>query len=611
MMDVPQRRPSVNLWADFAACAILISLGMFQFLSIQRAETYWMDGSAYMGLAESIAHHGKYVFNFKAFTWFPPGFPVLLAIVGKLWNFRFDVFIRLVVLCGTLGLIAFFWLIRAKAGTIVAAASTIILATSPQFYSAATRYVGSDLPFILFSVMCLIMIEKLRSMEQDRKRFLLSLVLGPLLAWSVLIRSAGLALLVGLAGWLAYMFFLKKKQAILKLRSFSPAVAFCLLAQLAWIGWCQNNYSPTWKGGIYDDIYYRNLILKNGQNPELGKASVFDFVSRTGKGIIGIISWADAVVLRTRIQTIWYPQLVILPLLIIGVGVIRSIRKEEITPWYFVVYLGITSVWPFDLGIRFLFPVFPLLLLYFWEGARWVVEYLSKQPRKFACLSCAIALGLIPLSIFISRHSATKSIYSLVISLAFWGMWCLLSLLAALPFFRHIITNIDKRDKLLVLYPRALGFAKWLALGAGILGATILIWTGLKGQIALARENILRDTRWVAERDGLVQAAEWIKANVAPTEIIMASRDSDLHRLTGLRVVVFPATSDPLILIEALRKNKIGILVIIDSPLTSWIPTAQQRLDLIQKQRPACLTPLRIEKMYRIFRVSREPPDGK
>jgi len=62
--------------------------------------------------------------------------------------------------------------------------------------------------------------------------------------------------------------------------------------------------------------------------------------------------------------------------LLILIGFVQDVRKNTSpVSWFLLLYLGVIGLYPYTSGgFRFLFPIFPILILYFFEGIRTLIE---------------------------------------------------------------------------------------------------------------------------------------------------------------------------------------------------------------------------------------------
>src|SRR6185295_17067517 len=139
-------------------------------------------------------------------TMLPPGFPAILAFLAAAFGDSHVAMVRSTAVFTTLGLGASYLLMRREAGRAFAATVTAVLFASPVIFRLSTRGVISDLPYLLTSVTALLLVSSLDAAETSRSRAGRSVLCGFFLVASLLIRSAGITLLAGIAAWLVLSF---------------------------------------------------------------------------------------------------------------------------------------------------------------------------------------------------------------------------------------------------------------------------------------------------------------------------------------------------------------------------------------------------------------------
>ena len=108
---------------------------------------------------------------------------------------------------------------------------------------------------------------------------------GLALVASLSIRSAGIALVFGLAAWLAASWLTDRPRAVRRLKLFLPLLAVAIVAQATWMSWVAIHEVIEWPIGGYPRSYIAQLGVKSGNHPELGAASLADIPSRVAKNL--------------------------------------------------------------------------------------------------------------------------------------------------------------------------------------------------------------------------------------------------------------------------------------------------------------------------------------
>ena len=118
---------------DLLVYLVLIGLGTLAFVLSCRA-TDFVGDAYYFELARSIAKGAGYMFDFRPQTMVPPGFPLLLALMTMIVGSSYAVLVRSMAVFSTLALIATYEVLRSEEGRWVAAATCLLLGSSPEVF---------------------------------------------------------------------------------------------------------------------------------------------------------------------------------------------------------------------------------------------------------------------------------------------------------------------------------------------------------------------------------------------------------------------------------------------------------------------------------------------
>lgn len=221
-----------------------------------------------------------------------------------------------------------------------------------------TNHIGSDLPFLWFSTMALVLIQRL--MERDRG-WAMGVGLGVIFGFSILLRFNGIllvaALAVGQLGKLLGPALYREKsvRSLFDWRNWREVVGVsgmasylvCLVV-VAIVGF----WLPAGGGNHFAVLQKVNLstVLQN---------------------IHYYIDLPQVLLPRGRHREVLYG---ILFALAIG-GAMRAGRRDVVTIAYFAMTCGLYVVWPTQQGIRFLLPITPLFL-------SWALETIERFCRS-------------------------------------------------------------------------------------------------------------------------------------------------------------------------------------------------------------------------------------
>ena len=408
-------------WQEILVYTFSVGVGLFHFFSNMRIESYAPDSSYYIGLADAILEKGSYEFNFAPHIVYPPGLPLTLAFIALGFGSSYIVFVRAMAVIGMFGLLASYALLRSIEGRNFATAACLILGSSGFYFYTATQLVGSDVPYFFTSTLTLLFAIKLQTARLRRQRWGFSVGLVIFLIFSLLLRSVAVALVAGTGAWLISNFVCGRRDAALQVRLFTPALLMGVLVLTIWMVWVEQSKQKAidfrGEGATYVDQFW----AKDPHNPELGAASISDLFARPAKNIVIQGAHLSEIITRSPwIQPLWYSPVVLAIVGLTALGYGASFRGGGggIAEWYFAAYVLIYLFWPFDVGPRFVFPIFPLAVLYFWRGARQLKSSVARRPMAFIrygfLLSVVLAVYT-AMEVFLWRDQASLQAKSWVI----------------------------------------------------------------------------------------------------------------------------------------------------------------------------------------------------
>jgi len=353
---------------DVVVYGLILGLGVLQFSLYQRSDDFFGGDTVYFELARSIVERGSYGFNFKSETMFPPGFPAILALICITVGCSYAVLIRSMAVFTALGFIVSYELLRREQGRTVAAVCCLLLASSPLIFEFSTQAVFSDLPYFFTSMLTLLVAKQLEMAQSPRARAALCLLCGLLLVGSLLIRSSGVALLIGLFAWLVVSFFFADRTAvILRFKTFVPILLLGIAVQTLWMHWAKQNEVLEWPLGGFPRSYISQLSVKSGNHPELGTASLSNIPSRIAQNLADRTAGLMELLMRKEyIDPAWFSPAIFgsVFLVLLGVGCSMWRTGGRWQEWYFVSHEAMYLLWPWNFELRFLVPVAPLACLY-------------------------------------------------------------------------------------------------------------------------------------------------------------------------------------------------------------------------------------------------------
>ena len=172
---------------------------------------------------------------------------------------------------------------------------------------------------------------------------------------TILVRSAAVALLGGLCGWIVLTYLRDRKVGSRRLRLFMPAIIVALAVQGSWMWWAHKHQFHEWSLPGYQENYLAQLRLKNANDPDLGVASWKDVIARPIENTDDIGSAMFGLFTHKEMAPAWYSPGSVLPALLIGLGLVDSfVQGRIVLACYFVAYMGMFLFWSWSFETRFL-----------------------------------------------------------------------------------------------------------------------------------------------------------------------------------------------------------------------------------------------------------------
>src|SRR5215813_499380 len=473
---------------DVVVAGLLVVIGALQCVFCQAGTAFYSGDTSYLELARSIVAGHSYGFDFRAETMLPPGFPALLALLQLAAGESHLQLVRAMVIATTLAFLVAYVLVRRTHGRWVAAGICLLLMSSPVFFRFASRTVLSDMPYFLTSMGALLVAAQLDRARTTSRRMFLSCLAALLISASLLIRTSGIALVVGIVVWIGATFWFNRARGVVRLKTFGGLVVCGMLVQLAWSNWATPRRVDEWPVDGYPRPYVEQLAVRNGNEPELGRATLADIPGRIAQNITDRSAALDALATghtgSRLIAVRWFLPWILGPVVLIVIGLVRSIRGSggTLAEWYFIFHEAIYLLWPWDFEIRFFLPVAPLACLYAWRGVQGCLTVVRRRLR--------------------------------------WPS----------PGVRQTMETVT------------------LAL------VGVLIANGLVHQIGLARQNRAFDVSKATSYPDII-AAQWIRAHVPSSAVIMARQWDVAYHYADRRVVWFPPSTDADLLLDGILNH--------------------------------------------------------
>jgi Dolichyl-phosphate-mannose-protein mannosyltransferase len=565
---------------DWLIYAFVLLVGTFQLTHYTRTADFVADVT-YPDLAHSILEQGAYQLRFLPQTVFPPGFPFILALVGRVSGFTPAGLFPVIAVSTALGLIFAYLLLRRVGGRGVAAVACLLFGSSPVLFVFNTTVVSPEMSYFLASMLVLFLALKIDDAGPGRVSIAWILLLSLCVVLAVLIRSVGVALVMGLGAWCATSLLISSELGWRRIKRFSVPLLFGLAAQLSWGEWAQDHQVLEWQLPGYPNSYFSQLKVKDGQHPELGEAHIGDIPRRVAQNIVTRTVSLGQVLTHRYISGFWPSPAICGVVILISIGLASSFRNAgQLHDWYFLWYELIFLFWPWDTKDRFLFPVVPLAVLYLWRGAKVLWNYSTRHPKiAGVCLVLAasfLALRSAEFAFRVTtlttnmRHAMADRLEPVAATL-FWvilavigaGMLAYPALRssrmgAALAWLRrHTESNVSLPMQFVL-----------------ILAIALLVEQGARQILIRGRDNLQPEITGEPMYPE-IEASAWIKTHEPGDRVIMAREPEFVFHYTQRRVVWFPPISDPDVLMDGIRRHHVAVVVVAHHSPSYWLPTEE------------------------------------
>ncbi|MEI7846066.1 MAG: hypothetical protein WCK35_09705 [Chloroflexota bacterium] len=368
----------------FPLFSLVLTSVTVAFFTLTRGELWLDDFAGYLMQAKSILSwsmpdfllHNSFTVQTSSYppgpAAYPWGFPLLLAPVYASFGLS-PLPLKLVNLIFFAGfLVCLFLLARTRLRQGDALLITGLLAFAPAMI-AANDLILSDIPFLAFSTLSLFLIE---SLHLEKK--IISIAAGASIFAAFFIRTNGMVLLAPLlislllVDWPNWLLAIKKASL--------PVLTFAVLLGL------------------------QTAMFPGGQSSYLSHFSLFSLPHLLDNFIYYL--WLPSRVFDgIPAGVVLYPVL----LFFLCFSIFTNWRRDAVLYVYAVLTTLVFIIWPERQGLRFIYPVLPILFVTAVDGMRQAVGFLNSRWQVRANLSVHVLLGAILLTaLLISTYSAYK-----------------------------------------------------------------------------------------------------------------------------------------------------------------------------------------------------------
>ncbi len=573
---------------DFLVCAAILALGAFQLYSHLRSPDFPFEDVAYFEQAKSLLHDGYYGFQSVPERVQPPGLPLLLAVICKIAGCRHGVLLSSMPVFLTLGFLVWYQIIRQAEGRGMAAATCLLLGSSPSLFYFVTRGMWPSIPYFFVSGLALWTILKLDRAQTRSRRYLFSAALALIVAFSILIQSAGIALVGAMLASIGFTWLKDRGTAVRRFRVFLPAILLGIVTQFVWMH--RGSNPPDWPLPGYPQSYVSQLKLKLGNYPELGFANATDVLSRV-KTNVGERTAALAEILTAHwIHRSYSSLAVAIPLVLAVVGVVDSLlgaTGQDILAWYFVGFEFIYILWPWPSEFRFLFPNTVLACLFIYCGARKMAVWARLYPRRLA--ACLLPVCMVLCAVAFRNSLAAGPSWSVGVqskfSAAFWFAASLFSVwVICVNGAPILLSRWSKRPVFLRQFSigsLSLSFLQMCALGL----TAVLVARAISQDIPITRTNLAFEKERFGRLPDIV-AANWIRVHTDPRDVIAARHVPLVFHYSQRKVIWFAPIVRPQVMMEGFRRFGIRYVIVIDRDYSYYLPPDEVCFEIVEKAHP-------------------------
>lgn len=361
----------------------------------------WFDDSYYIMLAKALATgQGYYDINLpkpELHKLFPPGLSVFLTL-PSLFNFDLKtsiiIFKIMLIFCAAGALLTFSHLAKQEGYKEPNITYAIVISATSITMVGHTSRVASEMLFIFLSILALICLNYYKDSANKISPYLFLSAL--LIVSCILTRSIGIFLLPAIfLSWIIRREFLKITLLFsLVIILMSPWV---ILTKKTGAGGTSRYATDMWVQYINTDSSAESSPVKAVANKLKENTSLI--MIREIPRIIFSISASSFVLDNYWVNFFSLPIRLLITLLTLIPLFLELWPKPKISTIYFIFYLGVLLIWPWEPS-RFLIPLIPFLLLYFFNSLEWLTEKLLSKTSLNTSLLPNVILSVAILLIF-------------------------------------------------------------------------------------------------------------------------------------------------------------------------------------------------------------------
>jgi hypothetical protein len=593
--------------ADYFVFICILSFGALQFFSVQRVADFQRDDVFYADSGRSLIEHGFYGINGHPEANQPPGLPLILGLMQLLGFGTHVSFLRVMVAFESFGFLVTYELLKGKTSRVVAASICVLLISSRVFFLMATQWVFPSFPYFFTSMAALFVAGKFEKSTNNLSRLAWGALLALLIVASLLFASAGMAFLVAILVSTGAMYFRIRQLAFSRMKLY--LVVFLVAAAVQGFWMHRKPSGLEWPIAGYPQSYLSQLKVKSGNQPELGMATLSDLPGRVLRNAADDAVLLSQTLSRRWIDVAWMSVLVTGPIVLILLGWGESMWRTggDIQDWYFAAYQAMYLLWPWKTETRFFLPVIPLACFYLWRGCKSVVALARDNPRLLGLVWYPVAVILAVSSWFWMHGSwfASHMSHAGLQDEASFVVW-IVSAIVAVRMIWAESSWLQSSTRLLDWFTQP-GYPGGLSpyrVSRHIVMALVLalIVFGLGAQLRLAHTNLDLNSRTNSIPPD-VSAAQWVALHTEPTAVIMARHVPIVYHYAKRKLVWFPPSSNPNLLMAGIRSHKIDYAIVVSREESYYLPPEEDCAARLLDAYPGDLQLVQQGAGFKIFRV--------
>ena len=377
---------------------IIVSTTVLFISTIKQGHNWGGDFALYISHAINIAtgddyNNTGYLYNPNS-AWFgpesyPPIFPLILSGVYKLYGLNIYAMKIAIIICFIIFLVFYCLYCDKRLNSDTAKISSLLMIAFSPLYWDIKNSVLSDIPFIMFFYLSLLISDKVDTIQRTGGRAVAGgLIFGVISYLAYGTRGVGLLIIV------AYCV-----NQIYNRRGITTALCCSIIVFSSLFIW-QVSF-------LHSDISYMESI--NEDINKSGTANIPDFVDRLYMYFQYVVKNVSNNVPQYTMAMKWYWEagsttligifMTVVTMIAAGYGFIKTIRKRVTTAEiFFIIYITVLIFGPFFQGMRYLLPIFPMYALFIFRAADIDKDNGNKVTAQYLNIGIIISIMIITIT---------------------------------------------------------------------------------------------------------------------------------------------------------------------------------------------------------------------